>query len=289
MTPRTRGERVSNVLLAVFGVLMLTFLSGPLLVIIPMSFSSAGGLTFPPPGWSTQWYEALFSSVRWGEAVRMSLLVGVVSSTAALIVGGLAAYGLARGTFRGRGILLGNFLAPMIVPPIVTAVALYLTFSRFGIRGTFFGLALGHTIIVVPYVVLLIAVAVQSFDQRLELMARSLGAPWTTAFRLVVLPILAPSIAAAWLIAFVMSFDEVIVTIFVAGTTDTVPKLMFSQLRDRIDPTVTALSTLLIIFTVLVVAAGALLMRLSSRHGAALGGVVVGAERLEADVTEAEQ
>jgi putative spermidine/putrescine transport system permease protein len=287
MTPTTRGQRASNVVLAAFGVAMLAFLSGPLLVIIPMSFSSAGGLTFPPPGWSTQWYEALFSSPRWAEAVRMSLLVGVVSSTAALILGGLAAYGLARGSFRGRGILLGNFLAPMIVPPIVTAVALYLAFSRYGIRGTFFGLALGHTIIVIPYVVLLVAVAVQSFDHRLELMARSLGASWLTAFRLVVLPILAPSIAAAWLIAFVMSFDEVIVTIFVAGTTDTVPKLMFSQLRDRIDPTVTALSTLLIAFTVLVVALGGLLLRLSSRHGAPLGGVVVGAERLEDDLEDA--
>jgi putative spermidine/putrescine transport system permease protein len=286
MMPKSPAQRATDRALSVFGVLALIFLSGPLLVIIPMSFSSAGGLQFPPPGWSTQWYEALFTNPRWGEAVRMSLLVGVTSSTVALILGGLAAYGLARGSFRGRGILLGNFLAPMIVPPIVTAVALYLAFSRYGIRGTFFGLALGHIIIVIPYVVLLVAVAVQSFDHRLELMARSLGATWTTALRLVVLPILAPSIAAAWLIAFVMSFDEVIVTIFVAGTTDTVPKLMFSQLRDRIDPTVTALSTLLIVFTIAVVALGALLVRLSTRRGTALGGVVVGAEKAEADLVE---
>src|SRR5690606_23150170 len=142
-----------------------------------------------------QWYRQLFGSPQWAEAVKTSLAVGLTSSLAALVLGGLAAYGLARGQFRGRASMLANFLAPMIVPPIVTAVALYMAFSRLGLRGTFVGLSLGHTIIVAPYVVLLATVAFQSFDHRLELMARSLGANWVTAFRTVVLPILAPNLA----------------------------------------------------------------------------------------------
>jgi len=259
----------------VYGVLVLVFLSGPLLVIIPMSFSSAGGLQFPPPGWSLQWYEALFSSPAWGSAIKTSLLVGLTSSLLALVLGALAGYGLARGTFRGRGALLAVFLAPMIVPPIVTAVGMYLTFTQVGLQGTFVGIAAGHVVILVPYVVLLMAVAFQALDRRLELMARSLGASWTTAFRLVLLPLLAPSIAVSWLIALVTSFDEVIVTIFIGGTTDTVPTLMFNQLRDRIAPTVTALSTLLVLVTVLVLAAAAMLLRLGRARGTeALGEVL---------------
>jgi len=275
MSTLTRSQRVTRRGLTLYGVLVLVFLSGPLLVIIPMSFSSAGGLQFPPPGWSLQWYEALFSSPAWGSAIRTSLLVGLTSSLVALVLGALAGYGLARGTFRGRGALLAMFLAPMIVPPIVTAVGMYLTFTQVGLQGTLVGITAGHVVILVPYVVLLMSVAFESLDRRLELMARSLGASWTTAFRLVLLPLLAPSIAVSWLIALVTSFDEVIVTIFIGGTTDTVPTLMFNQLRDRIDPTVTALSTLLVLVTVLVLAAAGLLLRLGRTRGTeALGDVL---------------
>lgn len=275
MTVLTRSQRMTRRGLSAYGVVVLVFLSGPLLIIIPMSFSSAGGLEFPPPGWSLQWYEALFSSPAWGSAIKTSLLIGLTSSLVALVLGALAGYGLARGTFRGRGALLAIFLAPMIVPPIVTAVGMYLTFTQVGLQGTFVGIAAGHVVILVPYVVLLMAVAFQSMDRRLELMARSLGASWITAFRLVLLPLLAPSIAVSWLIALVTSFDEVIVTIFIGGTTDTVPTLMFNQLRDRIDPTVTALSTLLVLVTVLILAVAGLLLRLGRARGTeALGDVL---------------
>lgn len=276
MTALTRGQRLTRQGLGVYGVLVLVFLSGPLLVIIPMSFSSGSALEFPPPGWSLQWYRALFGSPAWGDAIQKSLLIGFTASLTALALGALAGYGLARGTFRGRGALLAMFLAPMIVPPIVTAVGLYLGFTRFGLQGTFLGLVAGHVVIIVPYVVLLMTVAFQSLDVRLELMARSLGASWLTAFRLVLLPLLAPSIAVAWLIALVTSFDEVIVTVFIGGTTDTVPTLMFNQLRDRIDPTVTALSTLLVLFTILVLLVGGLLLRTSRRRGGeAFSGVLI--------------
>ena len=124
--------------------------------------------------------------------------------------------------------------------------------------------------------VLLLLVAFQSLDTRIEQMARSLGAGWLTAFRTVVLPMLIPSIAATWLIALVVSFDEVIVTIFVAGRQLTVPKLMFSQLRDRIDPTVSALSTLLIIVTILIMVAAGLALKSSRSGRKAVAGLVAG-------------
>lgn len=260
MTTRSRGSRISRLTLAVYGVLALLFLSGPLLVIVPMSFSNSGGLTFPPPGWSMRWYHELFSKPEWANAVELSLLVGFAATAISVALGSLAAYGLVRSKARGVGGLLALFLAPLIVPPIVTAVGLSLAFSQYGLRGTVQGIIVGHCVIVTPYVVLLMVVAFQSFDFRLEQMARSLGAGWFRSFRTVVLPVLGPSIAATSLISFAVSLDEVIVTSFVAGTDNTVPTLMFSQLRDRIDPTVTALSTVLIAFTLILMAIGGWIM-----------------------------
>ena len=273
--PKVRFS-IGSVALDVYGVLALLFLAGPLVVVMIMSFSSGSGLGFPPPGWSLQWYERLFTSPQWIAAVKNTLLVGVLSSTIALLLGGLAAYGLARATFRGRGLVLGFFIAPLIIPPIVTAVALFLTFARYGIRNSILAIVIGHIVIAIPYVVLLLLVAFQSLDTRIEQMARSLGAGWLTAFRTVVLPMLIPSIAATWLIALVVSFDEVIVTIFVAGRQLTVPKLMFSQLRDRIDPTVSALSTLLIIVTILIMVAAGLALKSSRSGRKAVAGLVAG-------------
>jgi len=259
-----------------FGGLTLLFLSGPLIVVGIMSFSAGSGLEFPPPGWSMQWYEQLFASAQWSSAVKNSLLVGGVSSVVALVLGGLAAYGLARATFKGRGAIFAFFLAPLIIPPIVTAVALFLIFTRYGLRNSILGITIGHVVIITPYVVLLLVVAFQSFDGKLELMARSLGATWFTSFRIVVLPMLIPSLLAAWLIAIVVSFDEVIVTIFVAGSQPTVPKLMFSQLRDRIDPTVSALSTILVLVTILAMLVAWVVMKSSQNSRKAVAGVMAG-------------
>jgi putative spermidine/putrescine transport system permease protein len=272
----TEHASASRIGLGVYGALGLVFLSGPLLIVIPMSFSSSDGLQFPPPGWSTRWYAQLFSSPQWAQAVKNSFAVGIPSSLVALVLGGLASYGLVRFKFRGRGLFLGLFMAPLIIPPIVTAVALFLTFSKYGLRNSLLGVTVGHIVIVSPYVVLLTLVAFQTFDFRIEQIARSLGGSWLTSFRTIVLPMLAPTLLATWLIAFVVSFDEIIVTIFVAGNQQTVPKLMFSQLRDRIDPTVTALSTLLVLSTAALMMVAGWLMRSNPDTQVALSGLMVG-------------
>jgi ABC-type spermidine/putrescine transport system permease subunit II len=220
-----------------------------------MSFSSAKSLAFPPPGFSLRWYEAFFGNPRWMEAMWTSVIVAAISSLAALLLGGLAAYGLRRGSFSGRDWTEGNFMAPLIVPTIISAIALYLGLAKIGLLGSFIGLVMAHTILSVPLVIMVLGVAVRSFDLRIEQVAWSLGASWSYTIRKVVLPNLAPSVFAAWIFAFIGSFDEVIVTSFVAGRYDTVPKKMFNELILEVNPTITAVATLLIALTVLALAA----------------------------------
>lgn len=151
-------------------------------------------------------------------------------------------------------------MAPLIVPTIITAIALYLGLAKVGLLGTFVGLIVAHTILNVPLVIMVLGVAIREFDTRIEQVAWSLGASWTYTMRKVVLPNLAPSVFAAWIFAFIGSFDEVVVTSFIAGKVETVPKKMFNELILEVNPTITAVATLLIAFTVLALAAVALIL-----------------------------
>jgi ABC-type spermidine/putrescine transport system permease subunit II len=246
--------------LAAMGIFGLVFLTVPLVIVIPMSFSSAKSLTFPPPGLSLRWYETFFGDSRWMEAMWTSTVVALISSVAALLLGGLAAYGLRRGTFKGRDWVEGNFMAPLIVPTIIAAIALYLGLAKVGLLGSFLGLVVAHTILNVPLVIMVLGVAIREFDPRIEQVAWSLGASWWYTVRKVMLPNLAPSVFAAWIFAFIGSFDEVIVTSFIAGKYETVPKKMFNELILEVNPTITAVATLLIAFTVLALAAVAFIL-----------------------------
>jgi ABC-type spermidine/putrescine transport system permease subunit II len=241
--------------LAAAGVFGLVFLTVPIVIVIPMSFSSAKALTFPPPSFSLRWYETFFGDPRWMDAMWTSTVVAAVSSVAALLLGGLAAYGLRRGTFKGRDWAEGNFMAPLIVPTIIAAIALYLGLARIGLLGSFVGLVVAHTILNVPLVMMVMGVAIREFDPRIEQVAWSLGASWSYTIRKVMLPNLAPSVFAAWIFAFIGSFDEVIVTSFIAGKYDTVPKKMFNELILEVNPTITAVATLLIGLTVVALVA----------------------------------
>jgi ABC-type spermidine/putrescine transport system permease subunit II len=247
-------------LLATVGVAGLVFLTVPILIVIPMSFSSAKALTFPPPGLSLRWYQTFFGDPRWMEAMWTSTLVAVVSSIAALVLGGLAAYGLRRGTFAGRDWAEGNFMAPLIVPTIIVAIALYLGLARIGLLGSLAGLIVAHTLLNVPLVMMVIGVAIREFDPRIEQVAWSLGASWRYTVWKVILPNLTPSVFAAWIFAFIGSFDEVIVTSFIAGKFDTVPKKMFNELVLEVNPTITAVATLLIGLTVVALAAATVIL-----------------------------
>lgn len=235
--------------LGFFSSLVILFLFLPILIVIPMSFSSASSLEFPPPGFSLRWYESFFTDPLWLEATGTSFVVAFIASLIALIIGGLATYGLSFGKFPGKNLLMGNFIAPMIIPTIVTGVSLYLAYAQIGILGSIQGLILAHTILVVPYIILITTPAFEGFDHKLELAARSLGAKRIVVFRKIIIPIILPSFLAAWLFAFIISFDEIIVTIFLAGNHFTLPKKMYNELILQINPTITAISSLLIVFT----------------------------------------
>jgi len=268
---RPRRREAGRIALSGVSVLVLIFLCLPITIVVPMSFSSAQSLQFPPPGLSLRWYEAFFGDERWIEAGINSIVLAGASSLIALVLGTLAAYGLVRGRFVGRSLLESNFIAPMIVPPIITAVALFIAFARTDILGSFGGLIAAHTILVVPYVVLIMTVAIQSFDERIEQVAMTLGASRLRILGQIVLPNLVPNAVSATIFAFIISFDEVVVTLFLSGRHMTVPKKMFNELILQINPTITAIATILIAISILSIGGMALAMRhsevLAKRRG----------------------
>jgi putative spermidine/putrescine transport system permease protein len=248
-------------LLTLLSIAVLLFLCLPIAIVVPMSFSSAESLQFPPPSLSLRWYEEFFGDSQWLDAGLNSLTLAFLSSSLALVFGTLAAYALVRGNFIGRRVLESNFMAPMIIPPVITAVAIYIFFAKTRILGSFAGLIVAHTILAVPYVVLLMSVAIQSFDIRIEQVALTLGASKTQMLVRILMPNLVPSALAAWIFAFIISFDEVVVTQFVAGRYFTIPKKMFNELVLQINPTITAIASILIGLSIVTIAVVMILMR----------------------------
>ena len=263
----TVGSRGPGAWLGIASILVLAFLCLPVIIVVTMSFSSAKSLEFPPPGLSLRWYGTFFGDSRWLDAGTNSVLLAGLASTIALLLGTVASYALLRGRFPGRRLIEANFMAPIIVPSIITAVSLFIAFARTGVRGTFGALVLAHTILVVPYVVLIMRVAIKSFDERIEQVAFTLGASKLRVLWSVVLPNLVPSAIAAWIFAFIISFDEVVVTLFLSGTYMTIPKRMFNELIMQINPTITAIATILIGINTLAV----YLLVLFMRRGGILG------------------
>lgn len=229
---------------------VLLFLLLPILVIIPLSFSASSFLAYPIPGWSLQWYDNLFSSDEWGRATRNSFIVAPLATMLATVLGTLAAVGLARVQFFGKGVLMSLLIAPMVVPIVVVGVSTYLFFAKIGLADTYLGLILVHAALGAPFVLTTVLATLQSFNHNLVRASLSLGAtPLETFFR-ITLPIIAPGVISGALFAFATSFDEVVVTLFIAGPTQvTLPRQMFTGIRENITPTIAAVATLLIIFT----------------------------------------
>jgi len=258
---RPRPSLARVLLLTVTG-LVLFYLVFPVFVVVPLSFSSAQYLQFPPPGWSLQWYQNFLSREAWISAAWLSIQIGLATAVLATILGTAAALGLVRGRFRGREALNAFIVSPLIVPGIIVAIGIYFFYARIRIIGSPLALALAHTALAIPFVVINVSATLEGFDEKLEWAAMNLGANRWQTFRLVTLPIIRPGVFAGALFAFITSFDELIVALFVSGSgAVTLPRRMWESLRQEIDPTIAAVSTILIAASVLVLA-GAEILRI---------------------------
>jgi putative spermidine/putrescine transport system permease protein len=232
--------------------LVLLFLLTPILVILPLSFNADSFLLYPMSGLSLRWYEELLHSGSWTHALRNSLIVAPAATLLAMVLGTMAAVGLTRIDFPGKGLLTALLISPMVVPVVIVGVATYLYFAPLGLTGNFPGLILVHAALGVPFVVTTVSATLQGFDHNLVRAAASLGAgPLRTFFR-VTLPLVAPGVISGGLFAFGTSFDEVVVTLFLASPEQTtLPRQMFSGIRENISPAIAAVATILTVFSVL--------------------------------------
>jgi ABC-type spermidine/putrescine transport system permease subunit II len=237
----------------IVSIAVLTFLMFPIFVVVPISFSSATYLEFPPKSFSLRWYVKYFSDPEWINATFTSFQVALLTMISSTILGAMAAFALVRGRFIGKSIVYAILLSPMIVPLVVSGIAMYFLFSNLNLVDTATGLVIAHTVIALPFAMLTMTTSIDNLDSRLEQAASGLGANRFYAMRRVVFPILLPGIVITAILSFLTSFDEVVVAIFLANTdTVTVPKKMWSGISLEITPTIAAASTILIAITVIV-------------------------------------
>jgi putative spermidine/putrescine transport system permease protein len=238
--------------LGVFSSSVLAILIAPILIIMMVSFTPTEMLSFPPPGFSLRWYEAYFGSEMWMRATRLSFFIAALTAVFSLIVGFLISLALVRYRFTGKTALRMLVMSPMILPKIIIAVGLYFLYVRLRILGTTGALVVAHSIIAIPYVVMIVTASLYSFDRRLEWAARSLGASPVKAVWLVTLPNLRPAILGGGLFAFVASFDDIILSLFLTRLTEpTLPRQIWVNVQQTIDPTIAAVSTFMTVVSVL--------------------------------------
>jgi putative spermidine/putrescine transport system permease protein len=245
-----------RIALAVFGLLVTTYMLAPVLINIPIGLSSATSLSWPPIGVSTRWYVHMIEEPGWRGSILLSALVAAGTAVTALAIGVPMALGLVRGRFPGQRLLAGLVLTPLVVPTIIVAIGMYFVWTRGWsvgpitvggkLVGSPLGFVLAHVPLAIPYVVILVGASLGTVERDLELAARSLGAtPWR-AFRSITAPLILPGILAGAILAFLVSWDEAIIAMFLSTPGQiTLPVRMFFQARESIDPTVAAVSTVM--------------------------------------------
>jgi putative spermidine/putrescine transport system permease protein len=245
---------IGRVALRVLVVILFAFLLAPVLLVFPMSFSADRFLIWPPSGFSLRWYSAMLNEPGLITAARNSFILAGIVTVLALAIGTPAAVALARLEFRGRAGLLALLTAPLLLPSIVLALALLIVFVRFGLLGSWPGLVLAHLLITLPYAVRVLMTALSTLPPTIEEAAGSLGATRLAVFRHITLPLMMPGVVATCAIVFLVSFDEVVITLFVVGPRlTTLPVALFRYVESRTDPLVAAVSALLVMLTLVVV------------------------------------
>jgi putative spermidine/putrescine transport system permease protein len=240
-----------------FAIAVLFFLLAPMFVVIPLSFNAEPYFSFTPKmlsldpeGFSLRWYRDILENPQWGEAMKNSVIIALCSTLLATVLGTLAAMGLARSNMPFRDFFMALLISPLIVPIVIAAAGMYFFYSSVGLAQTTLGLILAHTSLGVPFVVITMTATLSGFDQSLIKAASSLGANPLTTFYRVTLPLVAPGMISGALFAFAASFDEVVTVLFLGGPDQrTIPRQMWSGIREQISPTILAVATLLIIFS----------------------------------------
>lgn len=260
--PRARqGIAVWRIVLYVWCAVVFFFLVAPLLVVFPLSFSSSAYLQFPPPGWSLRWYMAYVEDPAWIDATIRSIKIAVATTVLATVLGTSLAFGIVRGRYPGRAMVNQLSLAPLIVPVIIYSIAVYAIFAKLKLIGDWRSIVLGHTVHAIPYVVIVVGAALRTYDEAYELAAMSLGASRLRAIWRVTLPQIRPALVSAMFLAFIASFDELLVAMFLGGSNMTLPKKMFDNIINAIDPTIAAVSVLQVVLV-------SILLVVVSRFGA---------------------
>jgi putative spermidine/putrescine transport system permease protein len=237
----------------VFHWLFIAFILAPLVVVVLVSFTDKGFMTMPFDGASLRWYRAIAGNPQFLESFWVSLRLGLVSATLSALIAVPAALAIARGRFPGRDAIAAFLVSPLMIPHVVLGVALLRFFSGLGLAGSFAGLVAAHLIVVTPYMVRLVTAGLAGLDPRVERAAESLGAGRLTVFRRITLPLILPGVAGGWILAFITSFDELTVSLFLASPSSTpLPVRLFTYIDQMTDPLVAAVSAALIGLTALV-------------------------------------
>lgn len=234
-----------DVALGAFSALVFFFLVAPIAIIVVVSLGQSEIMQFPPKALSLRWYERFFADPMWMQATRTSLLAAVLTAITSVALGFSASVVLVRGKFAGKAAIRLLLMSPLIVPKIIIAVGLYFLYVELRMLGTLMGIVAAHTVIAVPYVIMIMSAALYGFDRRLEWAARGLGASTAQVLWNVTFPVLRPAIMSATLFAFVASFDDIILSLFLTKLAEpTLPRQIWVNVQQTIDPTIAAVSTL---------------------------------------------
>ncbi|WP_407702393.1 ABC transporter permease [Vibrio algarum] len=252
-------QKLGSISLSLSAYLVLAFLMLPILVIIPLSFNSEpffsfteGMLALDPEAYSIKWYQQIWNDDKWMLAIKNSFLIGIASTIIATVLGTLAAIGMSNSNMPFQRAIMALLLSPMIVPLIITAAGMFFFYTQLNLAGTYLGVIIAHAVLGTPFVIITVNAALAGFDLSLVNASLGMGAKPGYTFFKIIMPLIRPGVISGALFAFVTSFDEVVVVLFLAGPEQrTIPRQMFSGLREQINPTILAVATLLVVVSML--------------------------------------
>ncbi len=269
----TTGQRIWFYAFRVICGLILFFLIAPIMVVIPLSFNAENFFTFTPEmlalkaeGYSLKHYRDFLSNPDWQQALRNSVQIAPVATILSVTLGTLAAIGLSQPHVPFRRAIMAILISPMIVPLIISAAGMYFFYSRLGLQGTYLGVVLAHAVLGIPFVIITVTATLVGFDKSLTRAAANMGADPVTTFFRVQMPLILPGVISGGLFAFITSFDEVVVVLFVGSAGQkTLPWQMFTGLREQISPTILAVATILVVISIALLTTVEVLRRRSEK------------------------